>query len=160
KLLAAHDVSLGEPPFVEAAHGDFGEVDDGPRAADRQLDRKVAQSLESAHRAGPNVPLDAGVLRRRHGSRVAGAKEHSRQADGPEFERVEKTVLLLIADDDFGAAASHVDEQGLPAANVGPARDPQIDQPGLFFPGDDADVDAGNPPQMTEEAGPVLGFAG
>ncbi len=134
---------------MDAAHGDFGEVEDCARTSDRQLDGELPQAFEGAYRPRANVTLDAGVPRGRDGGAVAGTKKHARQANGPELERVEKAILLLITDNDFGAAPAHIDEERLPAADIRPARDPQVNQPGLFFSRDDAHIDTGDAPQMT-----------
>src|SRR5262249_8520357 len=86
QTVAGEYVPLGKGALVEAAHGDFGQVDDRSRAADRLFDRELPQALERAHRPGADVTLDAGVLRRRNRLGIVRPKEHARQTDRAELQ--------------------------------------------------------------------------
>src|SRR5258708_2867455 len=89
-LPSRNDVSFDEPALVRFAHGDFGKVHDRARTADRQLERELPEPFESADAARADIALDAGIAGGRNGAVVAGAKEHTRQANRPQLERIEK----------------------------------------------------------------------
>src|SRR5205807_7832555 len=87
ELRTGHDVPFDERAPAEFPYGDFREIENRPRAADRLLDRKLPEPLERADAARADIALDAGVPGRGDGRIVPRAEEHARQADRPEFER-------------------------------------------------------------------------
>ena len=154
------DIALLQPTPERAAEGDLGEIAGGTRAGDRLINGKLPQSLEGSYRPGADVSLNACIPGGRDGAGVILAKEHAREADGPELERVEKAVLLLVANDGLGAAATDVDEERLPRTQVEPTGDPQVNQPGLFLARDDPHVDPRDPAEVTQKHPAVFRFAG
>ena len=122
-----HAVPL-QPVLGEPARGNVGEIFDGAGAADGKVDVVRSHFAQGVHGMALHVVQDAVVLARRYHPMRAGG-ELPAQANGPEPQRVEIAVLVLGAQDDFGAAAADVDEEGLFVFQVKAARNAQVDQP-------------------------------
>ena len=68
-------------------------------------------------------------------------------------------VLLLIARNNFCAAAANIDEGGLLVAQMDGAGDPQVNQARFFASGDDAHSDAGFVAHSAQKFFLILGVA-
>ena len=143
------DRTLGCPSDAE-------ETLDGPRAADRHLERVrrgLANERSECRPDEPAGPLDRTL--RRH----AALEEPLGHANCTELETAADLHFSAVPDQQLGAAAADVAQDQRRVVERQRLQDPEVDETGLLMAGDDLDVDARLVVRPPDEVVAVLGFA-